>query len=290
MATRQVAAHRQHDDTLRAASRTVRVILTYVFLIGLAVVTVAPFLMMVSIAFTPGLNFMSFPMPLIPKNPGLGNFEALFQSTKIVRWMFNSVFVSVSLVGLHLFTCSLAGYAFARGQFRGRDAIFWLFMGTLMMPESVTIVPLFILLGKVGWINTYYALIVPRATSIFGTFLLRQYFSTISREFDDAATVDGASRFRIYSQILVPLAKPAIATLATLSFLSSWNAFMYPLIVTSKSTMQVLSVGIATMVRREGAAGFQMAGATITFLPTFMVFLLMQRHLTSGLALGGLKG
>ncbi|NLE75472.1 MAG: carbohydrate ABC transporter permease [Chloroflexi bacterium] len=290
MATREVASSRRHDDTLRAASHGIRILLVYVFLVALAALTVAPFMMMVSIAFTPGLNFMAFPMPLLPQNPGLGNFQALFESTKILRWTFNSVFVSVSLVALHLFTCSLAGYAFARGHFRGRDAIFWLFMGTLMMPESVTIVPLFILLGKVGWINTYYALIVPRATSIFGTFLLRQYFSTISREFDDAATMDGANRFRIFSQILAPLAKPAIATLATLSFLSSWNSFMFPLIVTSKSTMQVLSVGIATMVRREGAAGFQMAGATVTFLPTFIVFLLMQRHLTSGLALGGLKG
>jgi multiple sugar transport system permease protein len=267
-----------------------RAALTYLFLTALGAVTAVPFVVMLSVALTPGLSFLSYPIRLIPANPGVDNFTDILGSTNILRWFLNSVFVSASIVVSHLFTCSLAGYAFARGRFAGRDAIFWLFMGTLMIPESVTIVPLFILLGRFHWINTYLALIVPRATSIFGTFLLRQYFSTIPREFDDAALMDGASLFRIYSMVLLPLAKPAVATLATLSFLSSWNAFLYPLIVISRSKMQVLTVGLATMVRREGSAGYQMAGATLAFVPTFLVFLLMQRHLTSGLTLGGLRG
>ena len=159
-----------------------------------------------------------------------------------------------------------------------------------MMPGVVSMVPRFIIISRLHLVNTYWALILPHATSIFGTFMLRQYYSTIPKDYDDAALLDGASVFQIYSRVLLPQIKPALATLGTLVFLQQWNDFMYPLIITSRPEMRTLTIGLATMVREEGAAGIEMAGAVLTFLPTLVVYLFAQKHLIQGIALSGLKG
>jgi len=280
---------KQHDSgiRLRAGLRTV---LVYLLLLVIAGATVGPFLVMVSASLRPNFSYMTFPISLIPPDPGVDNYIRLFNQTAIGRWIFNSVFVATSVTLLQVTTCSLAGYAFSRGEFPGRDLIFWVFMGTLMVPSTVTIVPLFLILSRLGWVDTYAALIVPAATSIFGTFLLRQFFLTIPRDYDQAALIDGANLLQIYRMVVLPLAKPALATLATLTFLGEWNAFLYPLIVTTKSTMRILTVGLATMVVQEGGAGVQMAGATLTFMPTFLIFLFMQRYVVQGITLSGVKG
>jgi ABC-type glycerol-3-phosphate transport system permease component len=265
-------------------------VLTYILLLIIAVATVGPFLVMVSASLRPNFSYMTFPISLIPENPGIDNYIRLFNQTSIGRWIFNSVFVASSVTLLQVITCSLAGYAFARGEFPGKDVIFWIFMGTLMVPSTVTIVPLFLILSRLGWVDTYAALILPAATSIFGTFLLRQFFLTIPRDYDQAALIDGANLLQIYRMVVLPLAKPALATLATLTFLGQWNAFLYPLIVTTKASMRILTVGLATMVVQEGGAGVQMAGATLTFTPTFLIFLFMQRYVVQGIALSGVKG
>jgi multiple sugar transport system permease protein len=280
---------RRHESGYRARW-AVRTLLIYLLLCLIAVTTVGPFLVMISASLRPNFSYMTFPISLIPPQPSLDNYVRLFRQTAIGRWILNSFVVATSVTFLQLATCSLAGYAFARGDFPGRDAIFWIFMGTLMVPSTVTIVPLFLILSRLGWVDTYAALIVPSATSIFGTFLLRQYFLTIPRDYDDAALIDGAGLFQIYRMVLLPLAKPALATLATLTFLGEWNSFLYPLIVTTKSSMRVLTVGLATMVVQEGGAGVQMAGATLTFTPTFLIFLFMQRYVVQGIALSGVKG
>jgi multiple sugar transport system permease protein len=184
----------------------------------------------------------------------------------------------------------MAGYAFARGDFFAKQFLFTIFLGIIMMPGIVRMVPLFIIMARLHLVNTYWALILPHATSIFGTFMLRQYYSTIPRDYDDAALLDGASVFQIYYKVLLPQIKPALATLGTLIFLGQWNDFMYPLIITSRMEMRTLTVGLATMVREEGAAGLEMAGAVLSFLPTFVLYLFAQRHLIRGIALSGLKG
>jgi len=264
--------------------------LTYAVLIGLAAVLVTPFLYMISISLRPGFSFMTFPLNLIPEQVSLENYQILFTQSRIARWIFNSVFVATAVTLLELFTSSLAGYAFGRGDFPGRDAIFWVFMGTMMVPSTVTIVPSFLLMSRLGWVDTYWALIVPAATSTFGTFLCRQSFKSIPRDYDDAALIDGANRFGIYRRILLPLIKPTLATLATLTFLGQWNAFMYPLIMTNSAKMRTLTVGLTTLVVREGGAGVSMASATLSFMPTFLIFLFMQRYVVQGMALSGVKG
>jgi ABC-type glycerol-3-phosphate transport system permease component len=183
----------------------IRMLITYGCLIALAAVLVTPFLYMVSISLRPGFSFMTFPLSLIPERVSLENFQILFRQSRIARWIWNSVFVAGSVTVLQLFTCSMAGYAFGRGEFPGRDAIFWVFMGTMMVPGTVTIVPAFLLMSRLGWVDTYWALIVPAATSTFGTFLCRQSFKSIPRDYDDAALIDGANRFGIYRRVLLPV-------------------------------------------------------------------------------------
>ena len=220
----------------------------------------------------------------------LDNYVKLFNQTLMGRWMVNSIIMTVCTTFLQLTTCSMAAYAFARGDFPGRSALFWVLMGTLMVPGTITIVPLFILLAKINWVNTYAGLILPHAISVFGIFLLRQYFLTIPRDYDDAAFIDGANRWFIYQKIMLPLSKPALATLATLTFLGTWNSFLYPLIMTTTGQMRPLTEGLATMVVQRGQAGIQMAGATVVFLPTFIFFLVMQRYVVEGISMTGLKG
>jgi ABC-type glycerol-3-phosphate transport system permease component len=281
----------------RAASRRgerirtiVRLVVTYGFLLVFAITMVGPFLLMVSASLQPNLIYLTFPMPLIGPDMGFGNYVSLFSRSLIGRWILNSAAITVSVTLLQIITCSMSGYAFARGKFFGRDFIFWIFMGTLMIPSTVTIIPLYIVVSALGWGNTFPGLIIPQATSIFGTFLMRQNFKSIPTEYDDAARIDGANRWQFFLQVLLPLTKPALATLGTLTFLDSWNDFLYPLIVTSSDQMYPLTVGLATMVKRGGNAGFSLAGATVSFLPTFIFFLFMQRYVVRGITLSGLKG
>ncbi len=272
------------------AQQGVGILFTYAILILVALVMVVPFLYMISISFRPDYSFVTFPLSLIPDNPGLGNYVALFQQSRIARWIFNSVFVSVSVTLLHLVTCSLAGYAFGRGDFPGRDLIFWVLMGTMMIPSTVTIVSSFMLISRLHWTNTYWALIVPFATSTFGTFLCRQAFKSIPRDYDDAALIDGATRFGIYSRVLLPLIGPTLATLTTLTFLDQWNSFMWPLVVTNSATMRTLTVGLTTLVVKTGGVGVSMASATLSFMPTFLMFVFMQRYVVRGITMSGVKG
>ncbi len=268
---------------------TLLTILSYIPMLILAVATVGPFLMMVSVSLRPDYTFLVFPLKLIPDKIGLDNFYDLFDQTLVHRWLLNSVIVASTIVISDLITSSMAGYAFARGKFIGRDLLFWSFMGILMVPGTVRLVPLFILFAKLGWVNTYHGLILPHATTIFGTFMLRQYYMTIPRDYDDAALIDGASTFQIYYKVLLPQITPAVAMLATLRFLEQWNDFMYPMLMTSRNEMRTLAVGLGTMARQDGAAGFEMAGAVLAFLPTFLLFLVAQRYLVEGIALSGVK-
>jgi multiple sugar transport system permease protein len=270
--------------------RAARIPATYGLLLLLAAAALGPFAMMVSASLRPNLIYLSFPMPLIPPDLGLANYGQLFGRTIIGRWILNSAIMTFSVTALQLLTCSMAGFAFARGKFPGREALFWMLMASLMIPSTVTIIPLFLVVVQLGWANSFAGLIVPHATSIFGTFLLRQYFKTIPGDYDDAALIDGANRWQIYLRVVLPLAKPALATLGTLTFLNTWNDFLFPLVVTSSDEMRPLTVGLATLANQTGNAGFFMAGATVSFLPTFAFFLAMQRYVVRGVSLSGLKG
>lgn len=267
----------------------IRQVITYGLMLLVAVTTTGPFLIMLSVSFTENIRFILFPINLIPDPATLENFQTLFSKTLALRWLFNSFYVAiVSTVG-GVITSTMAGYAFARGNFIGKRVIFILFLGILMMPETALIVPQFVVLARLGLVNTYTALIGPWFASIFGTFLMRQQFLSIPRDYDDAATIDGANLWQIYWRVLLPQLKPAMATLAVLRFMGNWNSFLYPMVVTSKANLLTLTVGLGTVARSGGDAGLDMAGAVLGFLPTFIIFIFMQRYIIQGITLSGVK-
>ncbi len=268
----------------------IRETIIYIIMVTVAVTTVGPFLIMLSVSFTENIRFIIFPVKLIPEPFTLENFQTLFRNTNALRWLFNSVYVAlISTLG-GVITSSMAGYAFARGDFWGKNVIFTLFLGILMMPDTALIVPQFVVLSRLDLVNTYTALIGPWFASIFGTFLMRQAYLSIPRDYDDAATIDGANLWQNWWNVLMPQVKPAMATLAVLRFMGNWNSFFYPMIVTTKSDMRTLTVGLGTVARAGGDAGLDMAGAVVGFLPTLLVFILMQRYIIRGISLSGVKG
>lgn len=265
-------------------------IITYSVMITVAISTVGPFVIMASVSLTKNARVIKFPMPLLPNPFTLENFQLLFSRTDAERWLFNSIYTATVATLGGVMTSTAAGYAFARGDFWGREFLFMLFLGILMMPATALIVPLFIVLSRLNLVNTYTALIGPWFASIFGTFLMRQQYLSIPRDYDDAGTIDGANLWQIYWTVLLPQLKPAMATLAILRFMGHWNSFLYPMIVTSKAEMRTLTVGLGTIVREGGNAGGDMAGAVLGFLPTFIIFAIGQKYIIQGVALSGVKG
>lgn len=264
---------------------------SYPILFVVAITTIGPFVIMLSASLTKDLRAITLPMKLIPDPITFANFEVLFRKTMVLHWMLNSFVVAgVATVGAVL-TSSMAGYAFARGSFLGKSILFALFLSIMMVPTEARIVPIFIVLSRLGLVNTYAALIGPGFASIFGTFMLRQHYLSIPRDYDDAALIDGANRFQIYAKVLLPQLKPAMATLAVLRFMGMWNDFLYPLIVTTRQEMRTLTVGLTTVtLTGSSPVGVEMAGAVLGFVPTFIVFLIGQKYMIEGVSLSGLKG
>lgn len=261
---------------------------SYTALAILAGACVIPFVWMVLTGLKPDSEVMTNPPTWIPSVVKWSNFGRAFSAFPFARFLANTLWVAVAATGLQLVTSTLAAYAFARLRFPGRNVLFLLYLGTLMIPQQVTIVPLFLLMRDLGWVNTFNALILPGAFNAFGVFLLRQFFLTIPHELEEAALMDGAVRLRILWQIIVPLSGPALATLAVFTFVREWNAFLWPLIVTSSPEMRVVSVGLTLFMGQYGTDwNLLMAAATVTVLPTIAVFVLAQRYFVQGIALSG---
>ncbi len=265
--------------------------LLYILLLLSGLVMIVPFAWMVSTSLKSGEYVMSMPPQLIPKSPTLDSYRRIFEIYPVGRMLFNSLLVaSLTTLG-QLVTCSMAAYAFARLKFRGQNAIFLLYLATLMVPFQVTITPLFIMMRIFGWINTYQGLILPGVFSAFGTFLLRQSFLTIPTEYEEAAYIDGASPLTIFWRIILPLSKPALATLSVFAFMGSWNSFMWPLFIVREETLMTLPVGLATLQGRWLTEwNLVMAGAVITVLPMLFLYLFAQKYLVQGYVMSGLKG
>src|SRR5437660_253741 len=211
--------------------RILKPVLLHGLLYGLALITAAPFLWMILTSFKDLGEILVYPPRLLPARFQLDNYISAFTAAPFGRFYLNSLFVSAAVVAGQLVTCSLAAFAFARLKFPGRDALFMVFLGSMMIPGQVTMIPSFMIVHWLGWIDTYSALIVPGLASAFGTFLLRQYFMTIPRDLEEAAYLDGCSRLGVLWRIIVPLAKPALATLAIFTFMGVFNDFLWSLIV-----------------------------------------------------------
>ena len=254
-------------------------------------VVLFPLLWMLSASLmTPG-EASSFPPPLLPQRPTLANYRELFAHAGIGRYLANSVLLAVSVTTLSLAFNVAAGYAFAKLRFAGRERIFRLMLGTLVIPAQVAMVPLFLLLKALGLVNSYAGVIVPAMAGIFGIFLVRQYALSIPDELLEAARIDGATEFRIFASIVVPLLAPVIVTLAVFTLLGTWNDFMWPLIVLADSHLYTLPVALASLSREHVQDNeLMMAGSVVTVLPPLLLFLGLQRYYIQGLLLGSVKG
>ncbi|WP_019632112.1 carbohydrate ABC transporter permease [Actinomadura atramentaria] len=254
-----------------------------------AIVTIAPFAAMVFIAFAPASG-QTFPDAFIPTHVTLENFRNVLSNSDITRWTINSLIYSLASVLLILLFASMAGYAFAKKRFPGREVMFWSFLATLMVPFQATLIPTYILVSKLGWVDGYWGLIVPTLANSQAVFLMRQFIAQLPDELFEAAEIDGASEWRMYTTIVLPLVRPALATLGVFVFLWHWNDFLWPLVIGQSGEMQTLTVGLATLQSENVPVNQVMAGAAITVLPSLLVFGLLQRYLTDSIAATGIKG
>jgi multiple sugar transport system permease protein len=260
-------------------------------LIGASALALFPLLWMLAASFMAPGEASAYPPPLVPAHPTLANYRELFARAGMGRYLANSVLLAMAATALSLVFNVMAGYAFAKLRFRGRERLFRLMLGALVIPGQVAMVPLFLLLKHMGLVNTYGGVIVPALASIFGIFLVRQYALSIPDDLLEAARIDGASEWRIFGAVVVPLLKPIIVTLAVFTLLGTWNDFMWPLIVLSDQNLYTLPVALASLSREHVQDNeLMMAGAVLTTLPVLVVFLALQRYYMQGLMLGAVKG
>jgi multiple sugar transport system permease protein len=266
-------------------------ILTYILLVAGSIIMIAPFLWMLSTSLKTTEATFILPPQWIPKNPTFQNYINVSSAFPMFRFLFNSIYVAVMGTLGQILLCSMAAYAFSRLEFKGRDMIFLLYLGTLMIPSQVTLTPLFILMRFLEWQNTYRALILPGMFSAFGTFLMRQFFLTIPKSLEEAAFIDGAGYFKIFFNIILPLSKPALATLTIFSFMGSWNDFLWPLIITSDTAHMTLPLGLASLQGRWTTDwNLLMSGTLISVVPVLTVYLFAQKYFIKGITLTGIKG
>lgn len=265
-------------------------VLFVVLLLG-ALLMSGPFVWMISTSFKPAADVFQFPPTLFTADPQLENYTRIFTTIPFGRALANSLVVSVLVTLLQLITCSMAAYAFACLRFRGREVLFLIYLAALMVPSQVTLIPNFILIRTLGWIDTYQGLILPYAFSSFGTFLLRQYLKSIPAELLEAARIDGASHAQMYLTIVLPLAKPALGALAIFTFVAQWNNFLWPLITTTKPDMQVAIVALATLQGQYNTDWpLLMTGSVIAIVPVLLVFVFGNRAFIAGLTTGAFGG
>lgn len=279
----------------RRASQAALQALQYAVLIVLALIMLVPFVWTVSTSFKQQSGLMTSTPQFIPDPASLDAYRTLADRMDIPRLIFNSFFVTVTGTTGQVIFAAMAAYAFSRMVWRGRDTVFLLYLATQMIPIQVIIIPQFILIQRLGWVNTYQGLIIPGLFNAFGVFLLRQSFLTLPRDLEEAAFIDGANRFTVFWRIVLPLSKPALATLTVFNFMALWNAYLWPLFVARREDVMTLPVALANLAgssRYQGSVEWNvvMAGAVITILPILIVYLFAQKWFVRGVTFSGIKG
>ncbi|QOR71852.1 carbohydrate ABC transporter permease [Ruania alkalisoli] len=265
-----------------------RILLTAVVALG-ALVMFFPFAWTVSTSLSSGAGLDATPQ-LIPDDPTLAAYRELFANTPFARVIANSLGLAITTTTLQLVTSSLAGYAFSRLAFPGRGVVFGLYLATMMIPIQVLIVPLFVQMRSLGLVDTYLGVLLPGVASAFGVFLLRQAMNSVPRELDEAATIDGAGHFRIFARLILPLVGPALASLAVFAFMSSWNGFLWPLIILRSEHLQTLPLALAGLQGQYTTQwDVMMAGSVVSVLPMLALYLFAQKYVIQGVAGTGLK-
>lgn len=266
-------------------------VIAYVVLLTGALTMIVPFLWMLSTSFKSLGEVFIFPPKLLGERIVWENYLRISDRYPFGRFFLNSLKISVIVTAFQVLTSSMAGFAFARLKFRGREAFFAMYLATLMVPFHVTLVPTFVMMRTFGWVDTHYSLILPSLVSAFGTFLMRQFFVTIPVELEESARIDGCTPFGIFARIFMPLSKPALATLSVFTFMGTWNDYIKPLIFINSIGKMTVPLGLASM---QGLYSTDwpvlMAGTVIALLPVLVVFLLAQEYFVQGITLSGIKG
>lgn len=256
------------------------------FLTLLGLLTMLPFLYMVSTSLMDEFEVLRTPPALLPSHPQFGNYAAALTALPFWRFFVNSAIVSACVVLGQVLTSATAAYAFARLRFPGRDRVFLLFLSVLMVPAVVLIIPRFLIVSALGWVDSYAGLISTELVTVWGIFLLRQFFLTLPRDLEDSARLDGAGEWQVFWKVVLPLSKPALATVALFGFVDQWKSFLWPLVVTRSVRMQVVEVGIASFHGVYSSNWpFQMAAAVTAVLPLVILFILAQRYFVRGFQL-----
>ena len=275
---------------MRYFSKYAKEILLYTILIVLTIIFIGPFASSLSLSFQEPGNVFKWPLKLLPETFTFKNYKNIWTTVPFPRWLLNSTLIAIIVTVCNLFFATLAGYAFARLQFVGKNFIFMLFITSLMVPAHVTMVPQFILLNDFGLINTYQGMLLPKLAQVFGIFLMKQFFESIPKELEEAAEIDGYSKFATLWKIIVPISKPAIVALGIYTFQGNWNEFLWHLIVTTSRDMFTLPVGMAYF-RHEYQVDWTilMAGVILMAIPTLIIFLIFQRYFIQGVITTGIK-
>lgn len=264
-------------------------LLHLLLLIG-SIIMIVPFLWMISTSLKSLNDIYVFPPIWIPDEILWSNYSYLFKNAPWGLYFFNTTKITLLVILGHLLTCSMGAYAFARLRFPGRDFIFMLYLGTIMIPYQVTMIPTFKIIKALGWLNTHYALIIPGLFSVFGTFLLRQFMLSFPKELEQSAMIDGCGYPRIFWHLILPNTKPALITLSILAFMGTWNDFLGPLIYLNSDKLKTLTLGLATFQGTYTIQwSFLMAGAVIVTLPVLLIYAFAQRYFVEGITMSGLK-
>jgi len=275
----------------RPVGATVRTIVSQTFLSLIALLFLVPIIWMVLSALKPSAEVFTVPPKPFGSKIMLGNFADAWNYLPFGRFIVNTIFVASVGTSITLVASALSGYAFARLNFRFRGGLFVLYLSTLIVPQEVIVIPMFLLMKQLSWVNSYQALILPWAFTAFGTFLLRQFFITVPKELEEAAKLDGCGHLRILTRIFVPISAPAIAVLAVFTFVGYWNSFLWPLIIVSDTSRMTVPLGLQLFLGQQGQRWeLLMAASTIAMVPTVILVLALQRYLVRGIALSGLGG
>ncbi|WP_028549714.1 carbohydrate ABC transporter permease [Paenibacillus sp. UNC451MF] len=272
---------------IRGVSQTI----LYVFLALLALAVLYPLLFTILSSFMTEKEVAVFPPPLIPHQLYLGNFIKALQTVPIIRFIVNSFVVSLAITICQVITSSMAAYAFAFLKFRLKSAMFLLYLSTMMIPWEVTVIPNYLTIKSLGWMDSYQGLIVPFMAGAFGVFLLRQFFLQLPNELFDAAKIDGCGQLRTFFSIVLPLSRPAIATLFVYVFINHWNAYLWPLLITNKPTMRTVQIGVSMLQHEEVMSwNLILAGVSLVLLPSFIMLAFGVKQLIRGITAGAIKG
>ncbi len=266
-------------------------LLLHAVLIAGGLITLFPLLWMLSASFMSNGESTTFPPHILPRAATLAQYRALFLRLNLGRAFLSSTIVAMTVTVCSVLLGSMAGYAFAKLRFRGRERSFGFLLTAIIVPPQVGMLPLFLFMKTLHLVNTYWGVIIPSMVTVFGIFLIRQFMLSVPQELLEAARIDGAGEFRIYWSVVMPLARPILATLATFMFMSSWNDFMWPLIILSNQSYHTLPVALANLLGEHVLdAELMMAGAVVTVLPVLILFLVLQRYYIAGLMVGSVKG